>query len=148
MKRKILPILMAMVLLVGLSACASDVPWRKATVTTFELAGVGVGATKDTAEILRAQNLITDAQLLKIKDIYNKARDAYSKAGEALKLAGRVASATERDASLTEYSKFLADFATLSYQLYDLIKGFKKVSYNEVMELAMRGNLREFLAPE
>jgi uncharacterized membrane protein len=137
--RFIIPLLLAVVLLAGLFGCATDTPWRKATVTTYELLGVGIVATKDTTELLKAKNVITDAQLLKIKDVYNKTRDAYAAAGKALKLAGQAASVASRDASLAEYAKLLADFNTLSTQLYDLIKGFKKVSYNEVLEMVRNG---------
>ncbi len=138
MKRKGLPILISIVLLVCLS-CTTDTPWRKATVSTYELLGAGIGATRDTAEILRTQNVITDVQLAKIKDTYNKARGAYVAAGNALKLAGQVASASERDVLLAEYSKLLSNFAVLSVQLYDLVKGLKKVSYYDVMEWVKNG---------
>lgn len=139
MKRKVFVGLLAMVLLMGLIGCATDTPWRKATVSTFELVGIGVEAGRDTAQAMKAQNLITDAQLLKIKDAYNKASKAYAAAGNALKLAGRAESAARRDALLTEYDKLLTDFKALAYQVYDLVKGFKKVSYNEVLEMVKSG---------
>ena len=139
MKRKVLVVLLGMVLLAGLIGCASETPWRKATVTTYELLGIGIGATKDTAESLKAQNLITDEQVAKIKDVYNKTRSAYVAAGNTLKLAGKAESAVSRDSLLAEYDKLLADFRTLAYQLYDLMKGFKKISYNEVLELVRNG---------
>ncbi len=138
MKRKIF-IGFVMVLLVGLMGCSTDTPWRKATVTTFELVGIGVGGARDTAEVLKAQGLITNAQFLKIKDVYNKAVSAYTAAGNALKLAGKAESAAKRDALLAEYDKLLADFRVLAYQLYDLVKGFKKVSYNQVLESIKSG---------
>jgi len=130
---------LALIVLVGLSACASDTPWRKATVTSYELVGVGIGATKDTAEALQAQNLISAEQISKIKDAYNKARNVYVAAGNALKLAGKAESAASRDVLLAEYDKLLTDFRALAYQLYDLVKGFKKVSYNDVLESVKSG---------
>ena len=139
MKRQIKLFLVMVVMMAMVVSCASDTPWRKATVTTFELVGVGVGATRDTAEALKAQNLITDEQLGKIKVAYNKARNVYEAAGKALKLAGKAVSASERDVLLTEYDKLLTEFGTLAYQVYDLIKGFKKVSYYEVQEAMMTG---------
>jgi hypothetical protein len=139
MKKKVFVGLLAMVMVVGLMGCATETPWRKATVATYELLGVGIGAARDTSILLRSQNVITDAQLLKIKDVYNKARNSYIAAGNALKLAGQAANVTSRDASLAEYTKLLADFNALSTQLYDLIKGFKKVSYNDVLEMVRNG---------
>jgi hypothetical protein len=139
--------LLCLMICFSLVSCASDIPWRKATVATFELVGVGVGATRDTAEALRVKNVISEDQILKIKDIYNKAQKSYAAAGNALKLAGRVVSTTERDASLAEYVKLLSDFKTLTIQLYDLIKGFKKVSYNEVLEAVRDGKLNFIVEP-
>ncbi len=138
-KRSLFLVMVLVWVMFILSGCASDIAWRKATVTTFELVGVGIGATKDTGETLKAQNVISDAQLAKIKEVYNKAVAVYGKAGEALKLAGRVASAAEKDAALADYTKFLGEVAIFSQQLYDLIKGFKKISYNEVLELVRTG---------
>lgn len=132
----VMVILLSMVVLVG---CASDTPWRKATVTTYELVGVGIGAGKDTAEALKAQNLITDEQVGKIKVAYNKAREVYIAAGNTLKLAGQTVDATKRDALLVEYDKLLINFRALAYQLYDLLKGVKKVSYNEVIHIVASG---------
>ncbi len=134
---KLFMVMVVMMAMVG--ACASDAPWRKATVTTYELVGVGVGATKDTAEALKAQGLLTDEQLGKIKVAYNKAQAVYVAAGKALKLAGKTASAADRDVLLAEYDKLLTEFRTLAYQIYDLIKGFKKVSYLEVQEAIIIG---------
>lgn len=139
MNRKVFVGLAMVLLLIGLVGCATDTPWRKATVTTYELLGVGVGATKDTAESLKAQNLITDEQLSKIKDVYNKARNVYLAAGNSLKLAGKAESAASRDKLLEEYGKLLVDFRNLAYQLYDLVKGFKKISYNQVLEMVENG---------
>ncbi len=133
--KKVRSLSVVLLVLVLLAGCASNTPWRKATVVTFELVGVGIGATKDTTELLKAQGVISDAQLANIKEIYNKAVATYAKAGAALKLAGQVASASERDFNLAEYTKFIGEFASLSQQLYDLIKGFKKVSLNDTLEL-------------
>ena len=135
MKRKILLALVSLVLLTSLMGCATDTPWRKATVTTFELVGITQETSKSTTESLRAQNLITDEQLGKVKVIYNKARLAYLAAGNALKLAGKAESAVNRDQLLAEYDKLLTEFRALAYQIYDLIKGFQKVSYNDVLEI-------------
>ena len=139
MKRQIKLFLVMVVMMAMVVSCASDTPWRKATVTTYELVGVGVGANRDIAEALKAQNLITDEQLGKIKVAYNKAQAVYVAAGKALKLAGKAASASDRDVLLAEYDKLLAEFRTLAYQVYDLIKGFKKVSYLEVQEAIIIG---------
>ena len=139
MKRKISLFLVMVVMMAMVVSCTSDTPWRKATVTTYELVGIGVGANRDIAEALKAQGLITDEQLGKIKIAYNKAQAVYVAAGRALKLAGKAASASDRDVLLTEYDKLLAEFRTLAYQVYDLIKGFKKVSYLEVQEAIMTG---------
>ncbi len=138
MKRQI-KLFMVMLILLSLVGCASETPWRKATVTTYELLGMGIGAGKDTAESLKAQNLITDQQLLAIKNAYNKSREAFVAAGNTLKLAGQVQSAISRDSLLVEYDKLLMDFRTLSYQLYELLKNVKKVSYLEVLEAVMIG---------
>lgn len=132
----VIPLMLAFMLVIG---CASETPWRKAAVTTYELLGIGIGATKDTAESLKAQNLITDEQIAKIKDVYTKARNVYIAAGNSLKLAGKAESALGRDQFLVEYDKLLADFRSLSYQLYDLLKDFKKVSYNDVLEMIKNG---------
>ena len=125
MKRKISLFLVVAVMMAMVVSCASDTPWRKATVTTYELVGVGIGATRDTAEGLKAQNLITDEQIGKIKVADNKAQAVYVAAGNALKLAGKAKSASDRDVLLTEYDKLLAEFRTLAYQVYDLIKETK-----------------------
>jgi len=138
-KFKSISIFTCLLLLVFCLGCASETPWRKATVTTYELLGVGVGATKDIAVSLKAQNLITDEQLLKIKDVYNKARNSYVAAGNALKLAGKAESAISRDQLLVEYDKLLTDFRNLSLELYNLINSFKKVSYNDVLEMVKNG---------
>jgi len=119
--------------------CATETPWRKAAITTYELLGVGVGSTKDIAESLKAQNLITDEQLLKIKDVYNKARAVYIAAGNSLKLAGKAESAASRDQLLVEYDQLLSDFRNLSLELYNLINSFKKVSYNDILEMIKNG---------
>jgi hypothetical protein len=125
-KRKIVPIVFVSILFLSLLSCASDTPWRKASVTTYELTGTIIEHSKQTAEALKAQNLITDEQLAKIKGIYNKARDVYIAAGNSLKLAGKAESAAKRDQLLAEYDKLLADFKKLAYELADLVNKFKK----------------------
>ncbi len=143
MKQRIFVVFLGFILLAALIGCAtSPTPWRKAAVTTYELLGTGIGAAKDTTESLQAQKLIGDDQVLKIKEIYNKARSAYIAAGNTLKLAGKAENAAKTDQLLAEYDKLLADFKTLSYQLYDLVKSFKKVSYNDVQEMIRNDALR------
>ena len=132
----IMVVLMSLMVLIG---CASETPWRKATVTTYELLGMGIGAGKDTAESLKVQNLITDQQFLAIKNAYNKSREVFIAAGNTLKLAGQTQSAISRDTLLVEYDKLLMNFRTLSYQLYELLKNVKKISYLEVLEAVMMG---------
>ncbi len=122
MKRKILPILIVIVLLSCVS-CASNAPWRKATVTTFELVGATVEQTKPTVEVLYANKSLNDAKLAQIKEIYNKAIVIYGKAGQALKLAGQTEDVIKRDALLSEYEKLLAEFKSLSLEIYKLITG-------------------------
>jgi len=139
MKRKVFIGMLAIILLVCLMSCASETPWRKAAVETFEILGVGIGAARDTTEALKVSNVISAEQVLKVKAVYNKAVAAYAAAGNALKVAGQAQSVASRDASLEEYGKLLADFKNLSLQLYDLVKNFKKVSLNEVMETVRNG---------
>lgn len=126
MKRKVLVLSLAIIILASLSACQSTTPWRKAAVTTYELTGITIEQSKTTAEALKAQNLITDAQLIKIKDVYGKARLAFIAAGNALKAAGQTEDAAKRDALLAEYDKLLLNFKNLAYELIALVNQFKK----------------------
>jgi hypothetical protein len=147
MQRRLIRFQVLFLVMVFLVGCASETPWRKITVETYELVGAGFGVTKDTSESLKAQNLITDAQLAKIKEIYGKARASYVAAGNALKVAGRAVAASQRDNKLAEYSKLMADFAVLAGQVYDLIKGFKKVSLNDVIKDIQAGGELCLLQP-
>ena len=122
MKRRALPILISIILLACLS-CANQTPWRKATVTTFELVGATVEQTKPTIEVLYANKAINEAKLAQIKEIYNKAVDIYGKAGRALKLAGQAEDVIKRDALLSEYEKLLTNFKALSLEIHKLITG-------------------------
>ncbi len=125
MKRKALPILFIFMLLVCF-ACASETPWRKATVSTYELTGQGISISRETAVILRANNVITDVQLENVKGLYNKAREVYIVMGETLKAAGRAESIAQRKAILLEYDKLLVDFKNISLQIITLVQSFKK----------------------
>ena len=122
-----------------LFACTSETPWRKVSVETYELLGIGIKSSQDIALSLKASGVITDEQLAKIKVTYNQARAVYIKAGETLKLAGQVASSAERDKLLAEYSTLLANFKNLAQQVYDMIKNFKKITYLEVEHLIATG---------
>jgi len=126
MRRKASLFLVMVVILMIVTACASDQPWRKAAVTTYELTGITIEQSRITAEALYAQKLITDAQLVKIKDAYNKARSAFIAAGSALKVAGKAEDAAKRDALLVEYDKLLSQFKGLAYELITLVNQFKK----------------------
>ncbi len=119
MKRKATPLLI--VVLMICVACASNIPWRKATVTTFELVGATAEQTRPVAETLYAGKVISEADLAKVKKIYNDAVVIYAKAGAALKLAGQTEDAVKRDALLAEYEKLLAEFKTQSLEIYKLI---------------------------
>ncbi len=120
MKRKILPIFIVIVLLACVS-CVSQTPWRKATVTTFELVGATIEQTKPTVEVLYANKAISDAKLAQIKEIYNRAVDFYEKAGRALKLAGQTEDAIKRNAELALYEQLLGEFKKLSLEIHKLI---------------------------
>ena len=120
MRRKLLPIFIVIVLLACFS-CASQTPWRKATVTTFELVGSTLEQTRPTAEMLYRNKIIDDAKLAKIKGLYNSAVDFYEKAGRALKLAGQTEDAIKRDAELALYELLLKEFKFLSLEIYKLI---------------------------
>ena len=120
MKQKALPILIIIILFASLS-CASQTPWRKATVTTFELVGASIEQTKPTVEVLHANKAISDAKLAQIKEIYNRAVDFYEKAGRALKLAGQTEDAIKRNAHLALYEQLLKEFKKLSIEIHTLI---------------------------
>ncbi len=104
-----------------LAGCANNAPWRKATVTTFELVGATIEQTKPTVEVLYANKAISDAKLAQIKEIYNRAVDFYEKAGKALKLAGQTEDAIKRDAHLALYEQLLGEFKKLSLEIHKLI---------------------------
>lgn len=131
--------MLILVLAVSFMGCGTNKAWRQATVITYELAGVGVGATKDIGESLNAQGLIKPEQLVKIKDAYNKARAVYITAGNALKLASAASSSAEQGKLLEEYLKLLDQFKTLAYQVYDLVKQFKKVSLLDIEQAIQTG---------
>jgi hypothetical protein len=139
MKRIFLVGLLAIMLVTFVGCGATVTPWRKATVDTYELLGIGIGAAKDTTESLQVQNLISAEQVLKIKVVYSKAREAFIAAGNVLKLAGQAEDSIKRDSLLADYGKLLTDFKNLSIQLYDLVKSFKKVSLNDVLEMVRNG---------
>ncbi len=125
LKRKALPIFIVVVLLACVS-CATDIAWRKATVTTYEIAGDGVGVAKDTAIVLNANKILTDAQLAKVKNLYNRAQEIYALMGETLKLAGKAQDAIMKDQYLAQYDNLLLRFKALSIDIYTLIKDIKK----------------------
>ncbi len=114
-------IVISIILCFLLAGCASNAPWRKATVTTFELVGATIEQIKPTVEVLYANKAISDAKLAQIKEIYNKAVIIYGKAGRALKLAGQTEDVIKRDALLSEYEKLLTEFKSLSLEIHKLI---------------------------
>ena len=125
LKRKLLPFLLVVVLL-GCMACATDTAWRKATVTTYEIAGGGIGVAKDTAIVLNSQKILSDAQLAKAKNLYNRAQEIYVLMGETLKLAGKAQDAIMKDQYLAQYDNLLQRFKALSIDIYTLVKDIKK----------------------
>lgn len=125
MKRRLIPFLLFFALL-GCMACASDTAWRKATVTTYEIAGDGVGVAKDTAIVLNTNKILSDAQLVKAKNIYNQAQKIYVAMGETLKLAGQAQDAIMKNQYLAQYDNLLQRFKALSIDIYALIKDIKK----------------------
>jgi hypothetical protein len=125
MKRKVFPVLLIIVLM-SCMACVADTAWRKATVTTYEIAGDGVGIAKDTAIVLNSQKVLTDAQLAKAKNIYNQAQKIYVAMGETLKLAGKAEDAVKKNELLAQYDALLQRFKALSIDIYTLVKDIKK----------------------
>ena len=126
MKRKFLPIPLIIIMLLTCISCATDTAWRKATVTTYELIGDGIGSAKDTVIALKAQNLISDENVAKTKELYNKAQNIYVTMGNTLKAAGKAENAAKKDELFTQYDVLLKEFRTLSYEIYSLIKNIKK----------------------
>lgn len=126
MKRKFLPIPLIIIMLLTCISCATDTAWRKATVTTYELIGDGIGSAKDTVIALKAQNLISDENVAKTKELYNKAQKIYVTMGNTLKAAGKAENAAKKDELFTQYDVLLKEFRTLSYEIYSLIKNIKK----------------------
>ena len=114
-------VVLSIILCFLLAGCANNAPWRKATVTTFELVGGTVEQTKPIVEVLYANKVINDAKLAQIKEIYNKAIIIYGKAGQALKLAGQAEDVIKRNALLSEYEKLLIEFKNLSLEIHKLI---------------------------
>jgi hypothetical protein len=125
MKRKGLPVLLIIVLM-SCMACASDTAWRKATVTTYEIAGDGLTVAKDTAIVLNGQKVLSDAQLQRTKNIYDQARKIYIAMGETLKLAGATEDAVKKNELLAQYDALLLRFKALSIDIYALVKDIKK----------------------
>lgn len=121
----IVTILMSLVLIACIS-CATDTAWRKATVTTYELIGDGIGSAKDTVVVLKAQNLISDENVAKAKELYNKAQKIFVTMGNTLKAAGKAENAAKKDELLIQYDALLKEFKILSYEIYNLIKNIKK----------------------
>ncbi len=121
----IVAILMSLVL-VACFSCTTDSAWRKATVTTYELIGDGIGSAKDTVIILKAQNLISDETNAKAKELYNKAQKIFVAMGNILKAAGKAENAAKKDELLLQYDALLKEFKALSYEIYNLVKNIKK----------------------
>ena len=115
------PIVFSIILCFLLAGCANNAPWRKATVTTFELIGSTLEQTRPTTEMLYRNKIINDAKLAKIKELYNRAVDFYEKAGKALKLAGQTEDAIKRNAHLALYEQLLGEFKKLSLEIHKLI---------------------------
>jgi len=118
------PMILVAFLLASFSGCAGT-PWKKATVVTYEIAGIGIAHVKETAEHLRSVGAIDDAQLAKIRTLYNEARDAYITAGNTLKAAIETEDALKRDALLEKYGKLLEQFRALAYEIADLLNKLK-----------------------
>jgi len=125
MKRKLLPVLLIVMVMFCMS-CAGDNAWRKATITTYEIAGDGVGIAKDTAIVLNSNKILTDVQLAKAKVIYDQARKIYIQMGETLKLAGKAEDAVKKNELLAQYDALLQHFKALSIDIYTLVKDIKK----------------------
>ena len=119
----LVPIILVAFLLAG---CASDMPWRKATVTTFELSGIGIAHIKETAEHLRDVGAIDDAKVAEIKAIYNEAERAHEAAGDALDAAIDTKDAIERDILLEKFDELLTKFKNLAYKVVGLINDIRK----------------------
>ncbi len=122
--RNVLPLLLVLVLL---SACASGIAWRKSAVTSYELAGIGLGHSVETANYLLSINAITAEQHLKFMALYGKAKSAYITAGNALITASATDDTIKRDALLEEYDKLLNSYKDLAYEVYALVKQFQMI---------------------
>jgi len=129
-----------MFLVVG---CTTDKAWRKATVDTYEILGISIGATPSITESLKTSGAITDEQLAKVKAVYNKAKLIFKSAGDALKLASAADTELKKEAALQNYTKLLADFNALSVQIVNLINEFtkKKVSMLDVQKWIQEGGV-------
>ena len=136
----IIPILLAMFLVVG---CGSDKAWRKAAVNTYELLGIPIAATPTISENLKASGTITDADLVRIKAVYNKAKATYTAMGNSLKLASAADTEFKKEVALQDYGKLLIDFNLLLTEIQNLINTFtkKKVSMLEIREWVTEGGI-------
>jgi len=119
----VLPLLLVLVLL---SACASQTPWRKATVTSYEVGAIGLAEVKYDADYLLSMDLITAAQHSQVIGLYDKAKAAYITAGGVLKAAVNVDDIIKRDALLEEYDKIITDFKQLAYEINALVAQLRK----------------------
>jgi len=81
---RFVPILIIVLLI---AACSTSTPWRKASVTTFELSGEALVLAYKTAGILLENGKITAVQHQEFLVAYGKAKAAYVVAGKALKAA-------------------------------------------------------------
>jgi hypothetical protein len=130
MKKFLGQLFVGLLLLVVLSSCATTgdqvIPWRKATVTSFELTVDVVTQAKEGADYLLSINAITAAQHVQVMVVYGQAKSAISTAGRLLKTAIALEDAVKREAVLAEYDSLLAQIKADLQEIYRLIKSFQK----------------------
>jgi len=114
-----------LVLLMFVAACATA-PWRKATVTGYETAGVVIAHVKETADHLLSVDAITAAEHAKIITVYELAKSTYVTAGNILTAASATTDSIKRDTLLEDYGKRLTEYHALAYEVYRLIMEFQK----------------------
>ena len=115
----------AIIIVMALAGCAPDTPWRKAAVTSYEIAGTGILTARDATEILHLQKAITDQNLVDAKEAYTKAVKVYIAMGTALKAAGKAQDSAQRDKFLEEFDSLAIEFKKLGFQINDIMMTFR-----------------------